>query len=77
MHAAAPENPSLPSRQTNESVSVEAAFEQAGSLHMQGKLDQAEQLYRAIMQTDAPISGRCTISGYCVFNGIDTTTRSR
>jgi protein O-GlcNAc transferase len=31
-------------------LSLEAAFEQAGSLHMQGKLQQAEQIYRAILQ---------------------------
>jgi protein O-GlcNAc transferase len=38
--------------QPSETVSVEAVFEQAGSLHLQRKFDQAEQLYRAILQTD-------------------------
>jgi protein O-GlcNAc transferase len=31
-------------------VAVEAAFERAGSLHAQSRLDHAEQLYRAILQ---------------------------
>jgi tetratricopeptide (TPR) repeat protein/glycosyltransferase involved in cell wall biosynthesis len=39
--------------QPNETVTAEAVFEQAGSLHVQGKLDQAEQLYRAILRYDA------------------------
>jgi protein O-GlcNAc transferase len=38
--------------QPNTAVTAEAVFEQAGSLHVQGKLDQAEQLYRAILQRD-------------------------
>jgi protein O-GlcNAc transferase len=38
--------------QPNKVVPAEAVFEQAGSLHVQGKLDQAEQLYRAILKDD-------------------------
>jgi Flp pilus assembly protein TadD/glycosyltransferase involved in cell wall biosynthesis len=38
--------------QPNETVTAEAVFEQAGSLHVQGKLDQAEQLYRTILTFD-------------------------
>jgi protein O-GlcNAc transferase len=36
----------------SETVSVETAFEQAGLLHTRGKLDHAEQVYRAILQYD-------------------------
>jgi hypothetical protein len=45
----------------NEAVTAEAIFERAGSLHVQGKLDQAEQLYRAILRADRTHVGRCTI----------------
>jgi tetratricopeptide (TPR) repeat protein len=38
--------------QLGAAVSVETGFEQARSLHAQGKLDQAEQLYRAVLQAD-------------------------
>src|SRR5437667_3886055 len=55
MHTA--ESEGVPARQqsTNrpsETVSLEVAFEQAGSLHVQGRLDQAEPLYRAILQAE-------------------------
>jgi protein O-GlcNAc transferase len=33
-------------------ITAEAVFEQAGSLHLRGELDGAEQLYRAILQKD-------------------------
>jgi protein O-GlcNAc transferase len=34
----------------NEDVSADTAFEQAGRLHTEGKFDEAEQLYRAILE---------------------------
>jgi len=45
----------VPSRQRStdqpsETISVDALFEQAGSLHAQGKLDRARQLYLAVLQ---------------------------
>jgi protein O-GlcNAc transferase len=38
--------------QSNDPALVEQVFEQAGSLHVQGRLDEAERLYRAILQAD-------------------------
>src|SRR5262245_63213872 len=38
--------------QPGEGVSVDAVFKQAGSLHVRGQLDHAEQLYRAILTVD-------------------------
>ena len=38
--------------QPGAAVSIEAEFEQGVSLHVQGKLDQAERLYRAVIQAD-------------------------
>src|ERR1700681_4643919 len=38
--------------QRSEAASVEAIFAQAGLLHAQGKLHQAEHLYRAILNGD-------------------------
>ncbi len=55
MHAVGIEGPGLPSKNYStlepiEAVSVETAFDRAGSLHEQGNFDQAEQLYQAILQ---------------------------
>lgn len=57
MNAVGMESPSLPGQDystlvPSEAVSVETAFERAGLLHEQGKFDQAEQLYQAILQID-------------------------
>jgi tetratricopeptide (TPR) repeat protein len=57
MNAVGVESPSLPGQDystlvPSEAVSVETAFERAGLLHEQGKFDQAEQLYQAILQID-------------------------
>jgi tetratricopeptide (TPR) repeat protein len=57
MHAVEAEGPGVPPRHystdgPSETLSVEPAFDQAGSLHVQSKFDQAEQLYRAILQVD-------------------------
>jgi Flp pilus assembly protein TadD/glycosyltransferase involved in cell wall biosynthesis len=38
--------------QPNETVTAEEMFEQAGSLHVQGQLDEAERLYRTILTYD-------------------------
>jgi len=61
--------------QPNPAVASEEIFQQAVAVHEQGKLDQAEQLYRTILSGDRVTSARCTISGYFVFSGVTTTAR--
>ena len=34
----------------SDNMPADQAFEQAGAFHMQGKLDEAERLYRAVLQ---------------------------
>ncbi|MGC2201977.1 MAG: tetratricopeptide repeat protein [Stellaceae bacterium] len=53
--------------QPGAAASIEAQFEQGVSLHVQGKLDQAEQLYRAVLQADGTHIGSLQNLGILCF----------
>ena len=80
MHTVETKDPNLPSRhdatdERRETVSVEALFDRAGSLHMQGNSIRLSSSIMLPFDPTRTISAHCTTSGYYTFSVADMTTR--